>query len=81
MTKSREDLRLPAAERSYVEMVATRPHGAQRPSPQYLEARAAFLAALRDLDEAGVARKVVAEALGITSSAVSQWMQQGRDDA
>jgi hypothetical protein len=46
------------------------------PGPEYLEHRKRFLDALRALSGLGVKQQVVADELGVTRSAVSQWLGQ-----
>lgn len=64
---------LDSAKRSYGSVRRHGPRGSAVPSPEYLAARLTLQKALRRLRDLGVRQQVVADELGISRSAVSQW--------
>ena len=64
------------ARRSYARVKAHSVRGRSAPSQEYTAARADLVEALRALSRLNVPQQVTASALGITRSAVSQWMSQ-----
>lgn len=50
--------------------------GGIEPSQEYLEHRKRFLEALRVLSALGVRQQVLADELGVSRSAISQWSKQ-----
>lgn len=65
---------LERARRSYRLVRLHGVRGASIPSPEYSEARKSLVGALAALSELHVPQRVVAAELGITRSAVSQWL-------
>ena len=64
------------AKRSHLAMRKHSIRGNIEPGPEYLEHRKRFLEALRALSGLGVKQQVVADELGVTRSAISQWLGQ-----
>ena len=62
--------------RSYARVKAHSVRGRSAPSQEYTAARADLVEALRALSRLNVPQQVTASALGITRSAVSQWLGQ-----
>lgn len=67
---------LRAAKRAHAGMRRFSVRGNIKPGAEYLEHRKRFLDALRLLSFLGVKQQVVADELGVTRSAVSQWLSQ-----
>jgi len=64
------------AKRSHTAMRRHSVRGNIEPGPEYLEHRKRFLESLRALSGLGVKQQVVADELGVSRSAVSQWLGQ-----
>ena len=73
---TRTEALLDKAERAYAYLREHRLHGREEPSAEYKAAREEFLDALGQLREA-LPRRVIAERLGLTKSALTWWARQG----